>query len=42
MIADWMPALRLSHDAYVALAWAAGVVVWAVFILPGVTRADRE
>lgn len=40
--ADWMPALRLSHYAYAALAWAVGVVVWAIFILPGVTRADSE
>lgn len=39
--ADWMQDLRLSHYAYAALAWAAGVVVWAVAILPSVRRPDE-
>ena len=40
--ADLMPSLRLSHYAYAALAWIAGVVVWIAFVLPGVTIADSE
>jgi len=40
--ADWMPAIRLSHYAYAAVAWAAGVLVWIIFILPGVRRKDEE
>lgn len=40
--ADWMPAVRLNHYAYAAVAWATGVLVWAVFILPGVARKDEE
>lgn len=41
--ADWLPAIRLSHYAYAALAWAGGVIVWAVFLLlPGVHRVDDE
>ena len=40
--ADWMPAIRLSHYAYAAVAWAAGVLVWMIFILPGVRRKDEE
>lgn len=40
--ADWMPDVRMSHYAYAGLAWAAGVVVWAVTILPGVVREDLE
>lgn len=38
--ADWMPDLRMSHYAYAAVVWIAGVVTWALFILPGVGRAD--
>jgi len=40
--ADWMPAIQLSHYAYAAVAWAAGVLVWMIFILPGVRRKDEE
>lgn len=40
--ADWMPQLRKSHYAYAALAWSAAVLVWTVYILPGVRRADTE
>lgn len=40
--ADWMPAIRLSHYAYAAVAWAAGVLIWVLFILPGVRRKDEE
>lgn len=40
--ADWMPASSLHHYAYAALTWAAGVVAWAIFILPGVLRQDTE
>lgn len=40
--ADWMPAASLHHYAYAALTWAAGVVTWAIFILPGVLRRDSE
>lgn len=40
--ADWIPAASLHHYAYAALTWAAGVVAWAIFILPGVLRQDAE
>lgn len=40
--ADWMPQARMGHYAYAALAWAAGVGVWAVAVLPGVVRPDAE
>ncbi len=40
--ADWMPKVQMSHYAYAALAWIAGVLVWTAFILPGVTRADAK
>ena len=34
--ADWMLTLRLNHYAYAALVWIAGVIAWAITILPGV------
>lgn len=41
--ADWLPDIRMSHYAYAALAWAAGVILWTVLVLlPGVRRGDQE
>jgi len=40
--ADWMPRLQMSHYAYAAIAWVSGVIVWAVFLLPGVAKADQS
>lgn len=40
--ADWIPSLQMSHYAYAAVVWAAGVIVWAACILPGVAGADEE
>lgn len=40
--ADWMPQVRISHYAYAALAWIAGVAVWAACVLPGVLRPDSK
>lgn len=40
--ADWLPAVRLSHYGYAALAWVAAALIWARAILPGVQRADLE
>lgn len=40
--ADWLPTIRLTHYAYAAVAWASGVLVWMIFILPGVRRKDEE
>jgi uncharacterized protein involved in response to NO len=40
--ADWTPAGRMGHYAYAAIAWIAGAAVWAIFILPGVTKAGEE
>ncbi len=40
--ADWMPETRMGHYAYAAMAWVAGVTVWAMAILPGVRKADSE
>ncbi|HRJ71474.1 MAG TPA: NnrS family protein [Terrimicrobiaceae bacterium] len=39
--ADWMPASRMTHYAYAAVGWIAGVLIWVVFILPGVRKADE-
>ncbi len=40
--ADWLPAVRMTHYAYAALCWAAGVAVWGVFILPGARLPDTD
>ncbi len=40
--AEWMPDIRMSHYGYAAISWVAGVIIWAVAILPGVRREDRE
>ena len=40
--ADWMPLRRMSHYAYAASVWIAGVMVWAGFFLPSVVREDVE
>jgi uncharacterized protein involved in response to NO len=40
--ADWMPDLRMSHYAYAAAAWMAGVIVWAIAVLPAVRKPDEE
>lgn len=40
--ADWMPAIRMNHYAYAALAWVCGVLIWAAAILPGTRVADSE
>jgi len=40
--ADWLPMRQMSHYAYAAVAWTSGVLVWAAFILPGITKADEE
>jgi len=39
--ADWMPGVQWSHYAYAAIAWTAGVLVWAVCILPGIGKGDE-
>jgi len=38
--AGLMPAMAISHYAYAAVAWIAGVLVWAFTILPGIRTAD--
>lgn len=40
--ADFLPSIRLSHLAYAAIAWIAGVAIWAVAILPRTATADEE
>jgi len=40
--ADWMPAVRMSHYAYAAVAWIIGVLIWATAILPGVRILDVD
>ena len=37
--ADWTPSIQWTHYAYAAVTWVAGVVVWTIAILPGVSRA---
>lgn len=40
--ADWLPTIRMSHYAYAALAWIAGVSLWVLTIMPGVCRSDPD
>lgn len=40
--ADWMPHIRLSHYGYAAGAWVLAILVWAIWLLPSVRRADTE
>lgn len=40
--ADWMPELRFDHYAYAAIAWAIGVGLWALSILPAVRKSDAS
>jgi uncharacterized protein involved in response to NO len=40
--ADWMPKVQMNHYAYAAVAWTAGVLIWAAFLLPGIAKADEE
>lgn len=40
--ADWIPALRFDHYAYAAIAWAIGVGLWALTILPAVRKPDAS
>ena len=40
--ADWMPAGRMSHYAYAAIAWIAGAVLWGLWILPALKTAGEE
>jgi uncharacterized protein involved in response to NO len=39
--ADWLPKMQMSHYAYASLAWISGVLIWGMFVLPGVTKADE-
>lgn len=39
--ADWMPKVQMSHYAYASVAWISGVLIWGVFVLPGVAKADE-
>jgi len=38
--ADWMPEVRLTHYAYAALTWVTAVLVWSIWILPGIKKSD--
>ncbi|HPA16567.1 MAG TPA: NnrS family protein [Verrucomicrobiae bacterium] len=40
--ADFLPTIRLSHLAYAAIAWIAGVVTWSAAVLPRVATPDPE
>jgi len=40
--ADWFPTLRMSHYAYAAVAWIAGVLIWSAAFLPGMRKADVD
>jgi uncharacterized protein involved in response to NO len=39
--ADFMPRIMHSHWKYAAYSWALGVVVWGIFMLPWVRKADE-
>lgn len=40
--ADWMPQIRFTHYGYAAFTWALAVIIWAVAILPGILKPDRN
>lgn len=40
--ADFLPDIRLSHLAYAAIAWIAGVITWGFAILPRTATPDDE
>ena len=40
--ADWMPAGQMSHYAYAAIAWIAGVLLWGLWIFPALKTAGEE
>jgi len=39
---DFLPRILASHYSYGAFAWIAGVLLWAVFVLPKVFVADDQ
>lgn len=39
---DFVPKILPTHYSYGALGWAAGIILWAVKVLPAVLRADPE
>ena len=39
---DFWPRLMLSHYVYGALCWMAGLMIWAVCVLPQLLRPDPE
>ena len=39
---DFWPKVLTSHYTYGALLWIAGVLLWAVYVLPKVLVADTE
>lgn len=42
LVGDLVPAIQNSHYLYAALTWMAGLIVWAVCVLPRVIRADPD
>lgn len=41
LVADWMPAIRLSHYAYAAILWAAAASVWAAVFFRHLGQPDE-
>ena len=39
---DLIPGTMVSHYHYGVICWAAGLIIWAVCVLPGVLRPDPE
>ena len=42
MSGDFWPKLMQSHYIYGAIVWTAGVLLWSVYVLPGVLTVDKE
>lgn len=42
VVAEFIPTIRESHLVYAAVAWIAGMLVWAWSVLPRVATADAE
>ena len=39
---DYWPKILITHYSYGALLWAAGLLLWAIRVLPGVCRPDAD
>ncbi|GEM_PF-2311957 len=41
-VADFMPHIMITHYNYAAACWIAGVLTWAVYVLPKICRFPAD